>query len=383
MIDIDTLLSSLANDHPRIARKLTKLLIPSYFPSKLPVKEACSRCIALLKRSPAAGARFCEFALSEGSSSKSLLELVKVCISLSLSPKGLTVEQTDGLLIASANICQSVSTELSVKTALSKLLSAEKLKCLLSAAASDRAQTALFSIASNMSVDKLAGLCDKLVTITNTSMGLSGDIEKQEKIKVAHKLIYSCGWFDKMLDDLAYKLKAASCNISAIYGVEVPPDDFPSSRKKKVKLQKKTTANINRTSGKGSPSPSASNVSHDVDVVAAAAWQIKELLAEEQTRNAFLQSSASEIAFSALGVMYQVCMHMCMESEVLDVTAVTAYTTFAQYVGFRNADSAVTEDIGRSKKNGLPQTDTYQDVSSFFSLLNATSNSHMCNNYLF
>ncbi|GFZ18822.1 ARM repeat superfamily protein [Actinidia rufa] len=82
VVRLDLLLSTLANDQPLIAQKITKLLMPSYFPSKVTVEEACNRCVTLIKRSPMAGARFCEFALSEGASYQSLVELVKVFISL-------------------------------------------------------------------------------------------------------------------------------------------------------------------------------------------------------------------------------------------------------------------------------------------------------------
>lgn len=75
---LDLLLPSLATDHSSIATRLTRLLLPSYFPSKIPVPDACLRCLALVKKSPEAGARFCEFALAEGASPSSLLELIKV-----------------------------------------------------------------------------------------------------------------------------------------------------------------------------------------------------------------------------------------------------------------------------------------------------------------
>lgn len=104
---LDLLLSTLASDQPLIGQKITKLLMPSYFPSKVTVEEACNRCVTLIKRSPIAGARFCEFSLSEGASLHSLMELVKVCISLVLSRNILDGDQIDGLLVAIAYLCKS------------------------------------------------------------------------------------------------------------------------------------------------------------------------------------------------------------------------------------------------------------------------------------
>ncbi|WOL15422.1 hypothetical protein Cni_G24203 [Canna indica] len=349
LVGLDDLLSSLANDHPRVARKITKLLIPSYFPSKLAIKEACSRFIALIKRSPDAGARFCEFAFSEGASSKSLLELARVCISLALSPKGLGMGKVDALLIASSNICQSLSTELPVKTALSSLLSAERLKHMLTAAASERAQTAILRIASLVSTDNLAGLHDKCMAIIRNSTALSDNIERQDVVKAAQKLICSCGWFSEMFEELANILQETASNFYIRFGLGSAEQTLKSS-KKKAKLTAKTSARrVGRTTGKGSQNPDTSSDDKDFVVAAAAAWQVQNLLATEMTRNNVLKSPISGVMFSALAKLLHLILKSSSESSgpptevfylannLLDLIA-----SIELYVGTRHASSIIS-----------------------------------------
>ena len=64
VVNLDSILCSLATDQCLVAQLLTRLLIPSYFPSKVPVSEACNHLITLVKCCPLATARFCEYAMS-------------------------------------------------------------------------------------------------------------------------------------------------------------------------------------------------------------------------------------------------------------------------------------------------------------------------------
>ncbi|URE37109.1 Condensin II non structural maintenance of chromosomes subunit [Musa troglodytarum] len=354
VVGLNNLLSALANDHPRVASKITKLLIPSYFPSKLSIKEACSRCVALIRRSPDAGARFCEFALSEGSSPRSLMELARVCVTLALSPKGLVVEQIDGLLVASSNICQCLSSELSVKRALSELLSAKKFKHLLTAANSERAQTAILSIASVVPTEKLGGIYDSCMVIIRNSTGLSDNVERQGVVKSAQKLIISCGWFDEMFEELANILQDTASNFRVRFGLGSTQQILQTSKKKKVKLPMKISS-TDQVTGKGSQDPGTSSDDKDFAVAAAAAWQVKSLLASETTRNAVLKSSVSEMAFSALGVISEVCIQQCMQLKQLDTEPLMAYTTFALSMSSQNVGSTTTNDVGGVKDNDFHQ----------------------------
>ncbi|CAL9041201.1 unnamed protein product [Musa banksii] len=354
VVSLNDLLSSLANDHPRVASKITKLLIPSYFPSKLAIKEACSRCLALIRRSPDAGARFCEFALSQGSSPRSLMELARVCVTLALSPKGLGVEQIDGLVVASSNICQCLSSELSVKRALSELLPAKKLKHLLTAATSERAQTAILSIASVVPTENLGGIYDSCMVIIRNSTGLSDNVERQGVVKAAQKLIFSCGWFDEMFKELANILQDTASNFRVRFGLGSTQQILQTSKKKKARLPMKISS-TDQVTGKRSQDPGTSSDDKDFAVAAAAAWQVKSLLASETTRNAVLKSSISEMAFSALGVISEVCIQQCMELKQLDMEPLMAYTTFAISMSSQNVGSTTTNDVGGVKDNDFHQ----------------------------
>ncbi|KAG8384462.1 hypothetical protein BUALT_Bualt04G0120300 [Buddleja alternifolia] len=99
VVHLDLMFSTLANDLLLIARKITKLFIPSYFPSKVTEEEAFKSCITLINRSPTVGARFFEFAATERASLRSIMKLFKVIIGLTLSSVMLDEEQIKGLLL--------------------------------------------------------------------------------------------------------------------------------------------------------------------------------------------------------------------------------------------------------------------------------------------
>ncbi|CAM0904457.1 unnamed protein product [Alopecurus aequalis] len=199
VVGLGTLLSSLADDHPRVAQKITKLLIPSYFPSKLSLEEACVRCITLIKRSPAAGARFCEFALSEGSSPRSLVKFIKRAITVASSSSGLNSEQTDGLIIASAKVIKSLSDQGSSLVALSEYFAKAKLKLLFKTAFSDSAQAALLSMVTVVSPDDLRVLHAECMDIIVKAAVTSKQEECHEALLAAHKLVISQVYIEQCL----------------------------------------------------------------------------------------------------------------------------------------------------------------------------------------
>lgn len=319
-------MSSLANDHPRIAQKITRLLIPSYFPSKLSTKEACARCIALIKRSPAAGARFCEFALSEGSSPRSIVDLVKFSITLALSQTGFNSEQIDGLIIASVNLIKSLSEERSSLATLREFFANAKLRLVLQTVVSEGARAALLSIAPDVLPDDLSVLHEECMDIVVNAARISKQEECQETALAAHKLMVLSGWSDELFEALANILQSKASDFAEIYGFEPPPCPIANLRRKKGKSLKKTPA---RDVGKGSSKSKVSN--EDLAVAAGAAWQINQLVKAEDLRDAFLQSSYSEIAFSSLKVISQVFIEQCLYLDSLDLAPVLAYLSLATY----------------------------------------------------
>ncbi|TVU46141.1 hypothetical protein EJB05_05659, partial [Eragrostis curvula] len=326
VIGLDTLLSSLANDHPRIAQKITKLLIPSYFPSKLAPKEACARCIALIKRAPTAGARFCEFALSEGSSPKSVVELIKFSITLALSQTGVNSEQINGLIIASVNLIKSLSDERSSLSALREFFAKGKLKLVLKTGVSEGARAALLSIAPVVLPDDLSVLHEECMDIVINAAMVSKQEDCKETAVAAHKLIVLGGWSDELFEALTNILQSKASHFAEIYGLEPPMCPVASSRRKKGKSLKKTPAS-DHIAGKGS---SKSKIGNDeLAIASGAAWQINEILKDEEMRDTFLQSSYSEIACSSLKVISTVYIEQCLYLYSLDIAPVLAYLSLA------------------------------------------------------
>ncbi|KAL6893501.1 hypothetical protein ACP4OV_007599 [Aristida adscensionis] len=348
VVGLDTLLFSLANDHPRIAQKITKLLIPTYFPSKLTPKEACARCIALIKRSPIAGARFCEFALSEVSSPRSIVELIKFSITLALSRTGLTSEQIDGLVIASVNLIKSLSEEHSSLVTVREFFAKAKLRLVLQTVGSEGARAAVLSIAPVVLPDDLSVLHEDCMDIVLNAVRISKQEECQEAALAAHKLIFLSGWSDELFEALTNILQSRASGFAERYKLEPPLCPVASSRRKKGKSLKKTTAS-DHVVGKGSCKSKISN--EELDIVAGAAWHINEILKTEETRDAFLQSSYSEIAYSSLKAISQVYVEQCLFLESLDLAPVSAYLSLVKHSALRDVDETGTSCSKSSAAN--------------------------------
>ena len=345
VVGLGTLLSSLADDHPRVAQKITKLLIPSYFPSKKSLrKEACGRCIMLIKRSPAAGARFCEYALSEGSSPQSLVMFIENAVDLALSPSGFNSEQTDGLIIASANVIKSLSDEVSSLVALREYFANAKVKLLFKTAVSDSAQAALLSMVPVVSPDDLRVLHVECMDIVINAAVTSKQEECHEALLAAHKLVHLSGCSDEMFEALTNILQSKASCFSEIYGLEPPLCPVASSKRKKRKSLKKTPARSTDVAGNKSSTSVILN-NEELAAVGGAAWQINEILKAEEMRAAFLQSYG-EIAFSSLKVISQVYIEHCLHFESLDLTPVLAYSSLATYSALQDVDQI---DIGCSE----------------------------------
>ncbi|ONK75910.1 uncharacterized protein A4U43_C03F21850 [Asparagus officinalis] len=363
VVGLDALLSSLANDHLRVAQKITRLLIPSYFPAKMNLIEACGRCIALIKRSPTAGARFCELALSEGSSSKSLLELLRISVSLALSPKGLNSDQIDGLFVASANICCSLSSDLSNKKALGELFPSTKLKRLFTAAASPCAQTALFTLASVLSLDDLGGLRDLCIASIMDCTGLSENVEKQALIRAGHRFMLSYGWFDELFRALTNNLQSIASGFLNKFDLELPQQVAHRLQKIKTKMPVRTPERLGHFNGKETPNTDLSRTKDDLFIAAVAAWQLKDLLVSEDARNSLLKSPNLEITYFALRIISQVSIDLCSHCELVDTSAVTAYIALAMHMSLHHADTTSGDDNNNVQCVSMPSKLTIMEDS--------------------
>lgn len=319
VVDLNVLLDTLVSDQSAIARKITRLLLPSYFPSNLAIEEACNRCVALMLRSPLAGARFCEFALSEGASPEPLVKLVKVFIGLVLSDKKLDTAQIEGLLVASSNICSNL--EPSQRDAFKELFSGEKLKHLFSVASAGQSQASVLNIASTISAENRVALLEDCMRLIINCSGISQNVEMQAEIRSAHKVLLSCDAFDDMFEALSSHLQKTAYRCHIKFGTEVPKHGLVSVKRKKSKIKSAKWGHVSEKK--------SSDFEEDYSVAVGISWQIKDLLDFEDTKKATLGSQSLDHVIAALKVLSEVSIVHCMNCEYMDPYPILAYTTLA------------------------------------------------------
>lgn len=356
------LLSTLANDQPNVAQKVTELLMPSYFPSKASTEEACNRCVTLIKRSPMAGARFCEFAVSEGASLKSLMELVKIIVNLVLSLDKLQADHVEGLLLAVVNLCSALASEPNYKNALKELFVAEKLKGLFARASSRHAQSSIFNIASTISTNDVVGLLDGCIDLVTNCSGLSGDAERQTEVRSAHKLLLSCGQLDSMFEVVISLLQKTAYRCHIKFGIEEPKLSVFSMKRKKIKSSGKSLAQWKHVSKKKQCS-----FEEDYSISIGIAWQIEDLLKSVDTRKAILESQNLESLFFALKVISEVSILQCLHCEYMDVSSVLAYTALSLHMTLENVGLSSLKEYGNNTKNGSSESSQASPKASIIS----------------
>ncbi|KAI3451928.1 hypothetical protein Pfo_008593 [Paulownia fortunei] len=343
VVRIDVLFSILADDQPIIARKITKLLIPSYFPSKVTEEEACKRCITLIKRSPTAGARFCEFAALEGASLRSLMKLFKVLIA-TLSSIKLDEEQIEGLLTAASHLCTNLAKDASFQAALKEELSAEKLKTLFAVASTARAQSSVCNIISTMSLDAVDDLFEDCMGLITKCSGLSDNIERQAEVRSAHKMILSCGWFDDMFEALVEFLQRAACGCHVNFGIELGKQNGRSATRMRTKSSMKISSKLKHSNRKNSSNTYKNRFLEDYAIAVGVAWQMKDLLLSENTREAMLGSGNLESACLALKVISEASFLHCLQHDYLNTYPVSAYTTLTLHMSLHNIQTDGSRD---------------------------------------
>ncbi|XP_040872648.1 uncharacterized protein [Glycine max] len=333
VVELDVLLSALASDQPPVAQKITKLLLPSYFPSKVPIEEACNRCVTLVKRAPMAGARFCQFAILEGASKSHLMELVKVFLSLILSPDKLDANQIEGFLVATSYVCDSLACEPCYINALKELLDGEKMKGLLTLASKGQAQSSLFNIVSNVRPDDVAGILEECMSVVTNCSGLPEDVDRQTEIRSAHKLLLSLGGFDDLIEALTAFLHKAAYRCHIKFGVDMPSHSVSFAKRKKSKSSGKFSIKSKIINRKQS-------FEDDYLVAVGVTWQVRDLLLQEDTRKAILESPSLEMLFVSLKVISEVSIVHCGHHEYIDICPVLAYVAFALQM--------TVDNVGRS-----------------------------------
>ncbi|XWS45153.1 hypothetical protein CRYUN_Cryun15aG0112000 [Craigia yunnanensis] len=344
VVGLEVLLNTLANDQSPVAHKITRLLMPSYFPARLAIDEACNRCVMLMKRSPLAGARFCKFALLEGASLKSLMELVNVFINLLLSNAKLDATQIEGLLVASANLCSGLANVRSQQDTLKELFSGERVKCLFAVASTVHAKSSVLDILSTTASDNVTGLLGDCMGIVTDCSDLSENLKKQAEVRSAHKLLISCDAFDNMFEALTRLLQKTAYRCHIKFDTEAPKQNVSPVKRKRWKSSTKKSVKWKHVSGKKS-----SNFKDDYSVAIGVSWQIKDMLSSEDTRKAMLGSQALELPFLALKVISEVSIMLCEYYEYMDPYPVLAYTALALQMALQNVSISNVTDYGMKK----------------------------------
>lgn len=357
------LLSMLASDQPPVAQKITKLLIPSYFPLKVPIEEACNRCVTLVKRSPIAGARFCEFAMLEGPSKKHLMELVKIFLRLVLSPDKLDVHQIEGFLVASSYLCDNLSSEACYRDALKELIAGDKGKALLAVASTSQAHSSLFKIVSTVCPDDVAGLLEECMGVVTNCSGLPKDVDRENELRSAHKLLFSLGGFEDMFETLSTLLHKTAYRCHIKFGTDMPPNNASSAKRK-----------ISKTAGKVSFKLKVINrkqpFEDDYSVAVGIAWQVRDMLLHEDTKKAILRSQSLEMSFFALKVIAEVSIVHCGHYEYLDASPVLAYMALVREISLYNiSTSSVQKNDTRKSRDKMNSSALLSEASRILAVL--------------
>ncbi|ESW28714.1 hypothetical protein PHAVU_002G011500 [Phaseolus vulgaris] len=322
VMELDVLLTALASDQPLVAQKITKLLIPSYFPSKVPVEEACNRCITLVKRAPMAGARFCKFAILEGASKSHLMELVKVFLGLILSPHQLDANQIEGFLAATCYVCDDLASELCNISALKELFDGEKIRCLLSVVSKGEVRSSLFNIVSTVCPDDVAGLIEECMDVVTNCSGLTEDVGRQTEIRSAQKLLLSLGGFDDLIEALTAFLHKTAYRCHIKFGADMPSQSVSFAKRKKSKSSGKFSIKLKLINRKQS-------FKDDYSVAVGMAFQVRDLLLHEDIRKAIMKSQCLEMLFVSLKVISEVSIVHCGHCKDMDISPVLAYIALA------------------------------------------------------
>lgn len=354
VVSIDALFSALASDQVLVAEKITKLLLPSYFPSKVKLEEACNRCVTLVKRSPAAGARFCEFAVSAGASLQSLMELLKVFIRLILSPGKMEEDQINGMIICTSHLYNHLVKEASFKASVKEELSGKVLEILFAAATTTHAKSSMCNIITTISPEAVDGLFEECLALITNCSGLSGNVERQAEVRSAHRMMLSCGWFDDMFESLATILQEIASKYHSRNNSAKP--EVSSAKRRKTKSSTRISSKCKHPNSKKATNKTNVSSAEDYEITEGIAWQVNDLLSSESTRKAVLGSGTLETAFLALKNISEFNILQPVQCDYISVSPLLAYTALSLHMSAQNI--SITEKHSLKKKNCLEPTST-------------------------
>ncbi|CAI9111280.1 OLC1v1011465C1 [Oldenlandia corymbosa var. corymbosa] len=380
VVRLDLLLSTLANDHQLLGQKITKLLIPSYFPSRVTQEEACNRCIALIKRSPVAGARFCEFLASQGASSGSRMELFGAIISLTLSQDKGDAHYISSLLSAVSHVCENLVNDESQRNFMKEVLSGEKLQQLFAVATSSHAKSCVCKIVTAISPDTVDGLFKECLGLIMNCANIREDMDRQIEVRSAHKMVSSCGWFEGMFDAMVKHLQKTV----HLYHERVVSETDRSTKRRKTKSTSRVSSKSDDNMGKKSPINSGNKIEKDLAVSAGIAWQLKELLSSENARNSLLASRNLKAAFSAVKALSEASILECLQSDTMCASPVSAYAALSLNMYLQHVSISCSKSSSTRKKACLDTSESSPECVSWESILGMTTDHFLkCSHQLF
>ncbi|VFR00024.1 unnamed protein product [Cuscuta campestris] len=308
----DALLSALASDQSLVAQKITKLLLPSYFPPNVTPEEACKRCVTLIKRSPSAGSRFCEFVVSAGATLPSLMELLKGLIRLVVSPKNLEKDQINGIVVGISHLYNHLVKEASFKNILKKELSGRTLKIMFAAATTTHAKSSICSIISTIPPEAVDGLYEECLALITNCIGLS---------EIAH------------------------------YINDSPGLEASSTRQRKTKSSTRTTLKCKHPNLKKALNKDKFSFTEAYEIAEGIAWQVNDLLLDEGTRKALLGSRILETALLGLKAISEFSIQQPERCGHMNVYPLTAYTALILHLSAQNI--GINANKHSLKMNGI------------------------------
>ncbi|VFQ75334.1 unnamed protein product [Cuscuta campestris] len=352
----DALLSALASDQSLVAQKITKLLLPSYFPPNVTPEEACKRCVTLIKRSPSAGSRFCEFAVSAGATLPSLMELLKGLIRLVVSPKNLEKDQINGIVVGISHLYNHLVKEASFKNILKKELSGRTLKIMFAAATTTHAKSSICSIISTIPPEAVDGLYEECLALIINCIGLSGNVERKAEVRYAHRMMLSCGWFDEMLGSLSTILQEIAHYIN-----DSPGPEASSTRQRKTKSSTRTTLKCKHPNLKKALNKDKFSFTEAYEIAEGIAWQVNDLLLDEGTRKALLGSRILETALLGLKAISEFSILQPERCGHMNVYPLIAYTALILHLSAQNI--GINANKHSLKMNGIESSSNTERTS--------------------
>ena len=157
--------------------------------------------------------------------------------------------------------------------------------------------------------------------VTNCS-GLPEDVDRQIEIRSAHKLLLSLGGFDDLIEALTASLHKVAYRCHIKFGVDMPSHSVSFAKRKKSKSSGKFSIKSKIINRKQS-------FEDDYLVAVGVTWQVRDLLLQEDTRKAILESPSLEMSFVSLKVISEVSIVHCGHHEYIDICPVLAYVAFA------------------------------------------------------